>query len=166
MITNKDQKGQSLLEVLTALGVAAVVIVALSILAVSSLRNAQHARSQTEATKFVNEGIEQVRTVRDQKGWNAFGGYTINSCYVVDTTVSPWSLTNNGGVVVCGSGGEPIGSTQFKREIKLEDANLSGGTPGCSTGPCPGRKITVSVFWTDSFGLNTSQASTVLTEWK
>lgn len=165
MITNlRTESGQSLLEVLTALGVAAIVVVALSVLAVSSLRNAQHARAQAEATKFVNEGIEQVRTVRDQQGWNTFSTFSVtppNNCYSVNTSSTPWILQGE----TCGT--PPIvGSTQFTREIQLEDASIDVVSSGCLSPPCPGRRVTVTVSWTDSFGPNTSQAATILTQWK
>jgi type II secretory pathway pseudopilin PulG len=166
MIISKKQKGQTLLEVLTALGVAVVVIVALSILAVSALRNAQHAKAQAEATKFVNEAIEEVRAVRDQRGWSTFSSFSVtppDNCYSV-TSSTPLNLVS----VSCG--GSPIvGSTQFTREIKLDGKDVTGGPsePGCPIGnTCPGRMITVSVFWTDAYGSNTSQATTILTEWK
>jgi len=161
----KNQEGQSLLEVLTALGVASVVIVALSVLAVSALRNAQHAKAQAEAAKYVSEAIEEVRAVRDQRGWSDFSTYAVDACYKVNRASSPWSLETS--TVVCGGGGEAVGSSKFNREIKLERQDLAAGSPGClGSNPCPGRKITVSVYWTDAFGPNTSQATTILTEWK
>jgi type II secretory pathway pseudopilin PulG len=147
-IGNKRQEGQSLLEVLTALGVAVIIIVALSILAVSSLRNAQHARAQAEATKYVNGGLEQVRTVRDRQGWSMFFSYAVPKCYSVQT--SDWTLQEDSSC-----SGVPVSG--HIRTILLEDQTTPEGE---------GRKVTVTVSWTDSFGPNTSSATTILTKWK
>ncbi|OGD86187.1 hypothetical protein A2Z23_03160 [Candidatus Curtissbacteria bacterium RBG_16_39_7] len=151
-MNNKNNSGQSLLEVLTALGVAAVIIVALTTLAVTSLRNAQHARSQTTATKLASEGIEQVRTVRDRQGWTAFYLYVFGKCYTVDTT--NWILQNAEDPPCDGM--EVSGYSGYVRKIFLENESTGG----------EGRKITVTVTWTDSFGENTSQATTILTKWQ
>lgn len=66
-LTSK-QNGQSLVEVVVALSVAAVIITALLIVVITSLRNAQLSQTQSRATKYAQEGLEKVRAIRDRDG--------------------------------------------------------------------------------------------------
>ncbi len=65
-----DQKskvsGQSLIEVLAALGVVVLVILALIIATTLSIRNATFAKNQSMATNYAQEGMELLRSCRDQ----------------------------------------------------------------------------------------------------
>lgn len=148
---SNHQKGQSLLEVLLALGVAIIIIVSLSALAVYGLRNAQHGKNVETATRLAGQGAEQVRTVRDRQSWQVFRTYPVNSCFQVET--SNWTLQQ------AGCGGVPLLNefSNFLREIRLTDA---------TTGAGEGRKITVTVFWTDTAGTNQINTDTILTQWQ
>lgn len=61
-----SEKGQTLVEVVVALGVAVLVIIALVAATTTSVRNAQFAKNQSLATKYAQEGMEKVRALRDQ----------------------------------------------------------------------------------------------------
>lgn len=145
--------GQTLIEVLAAVAVAAVIIVGVTLLAFSGLRNVKQARNQSQAARYVQEGLEQVRAVRDQQSWTDFAAYAPGNYYDVVKTTSPWSLqllTNPNTKV-------PIPSTIFEREIYLDDS---------SVGVDDGRKVTVIVYWVDPQGNNLSSSSTILTKWR
>lgn len=158
----RSQRGQSLIEVMAALGVVAVVIVGIAILAFSSLKDVQHGRNQVQASRLVAEGLEQVRIVRDQIGWSKFYATYNIGCYKVDTSSSPYTMQS----IDCGGEWLSVPLAQFRRLIVLEDQHLVDPDAGCSLPGCPGRKITASVFWEDTQGQQTSAASTVLTQWK
>lgn len=160
-IVFKKNRGQSLIEVMAALGVVAVVIVGIAILAFSSLRDVQHGRNRVQASRLVSEGLEQARVVRDQKGWSYFN--SLSGCYKVDTSSSPWSMEP---LTTCGGEYLSVPLQQFRRAILLEDQNLEDPTIGCPSPGCPGKKVTVTVFWEDAQGQQTSLASTILTKWK
>ncbi|MGB9911060.1 MAG: type IV pilus modification PilV family protein [Microgenomates group bacterium] len=68
----KDKKGQALFEVVIAIGVILILVVALIITATYSLRNAEFSRSQMLATKYAQEAIEKIRLFRDNNPWNTF----------------------------------------------------------------------------------------------
>ncbi len=61
-----EQKGQTIIEVLVSLMIASLMMGALVIAIVISLRNAQFSQNQTQATKLAQEAIEKVRTMRDR----------------------------------------------------------------------------------------------------
>lgn len=67
-----DENGQTLLELIVVIGVAVIVIGALVFATISSLRNAQFAKNQSQATKLAQEGIERARLGRDRN--QAIGG--------------------------------------------------------------------------------------------
>lgn len=71
-----SNKGQTLVEVLLAIGVAGLVLIGLTRATTAALRNAQFARNQALATEYCLEGMEKVRKIRDQEPdvfWNKSG---------------------------------------------------------------------------------------------
>ncbi len=66
------RRGQMLLEVVLALAIVTVVMVALVQLSTRSIKNSDFSRSQTEATSYANEAMEWIRTDRNTKGWGAW----------------------------------------------------------------------------------------------
>ncbi len=60
------QKGQSLLEIVTLTGVILAVVTGLTITVINGLKNSQFSQNQTQATKLAQEGLEEVRTIRDR----------------------------------------------------------------------------------------------------
>lgn len=61
-----SESGQSLLEVITASAVGILVVTALTVATIFSLRNATFAKNSIQATKLAQEGIERVRSGRDR----------------------------------------------------------------------------------------------------
>lgn len=155
------RSGQTLIEVLAATGVAAVIIMSITLLAFSSLQNVQQGKNQAQASRYVSEGLEQVRSVRDQQGWTAFissTNYPVPGYYSVVTSTNPWTL-------MAATAGNPVSitGTIFSREILLEDASLIiDATPSNDDG----RRVTVSLYWDDSKGRNKISSSTILTKWR
>lgn len=67
------QKGQTIIEILVAIAVGAIVLTAVAASATITVRNADFAKKKTEAVKYVDEGIENVRIVRDTAvSWEVF----------------------------------------------------------------------------------------------
>lgn len=60
------QAGQSLIEVIIAISVGILVVTALTIATIFSLRNAQFSKNSAQATQLAQEGIDRVRTGRDR----------------------------------------------------------------------------------------------------
>lgn len=129
-------KGQSLIEVLIALGIISMVITGVATIVTQSLTNAQFSKEQDTATKYAQEGLETVRSIRDQN-YNAFALLNGRYCLAKNTQslgdIQPSCATPN--------------VDQFIREVAIET------TPGCNANVS---KVTVTVSWTDGKCLSSS----------
>src|SRR3990167_5991535 len=61
----KNEKGQSLIELLVALGIGVIIISSLVSLGNASTRRATGSRQENEASKLSQEGLEIMRHIRD-----------------------------------------------------------------------------------------------------
>jgi prepilin-type N-terminal cleavage/methylation domain-containing protein len=122
-----NMKGQTLIEVLVALGLAGVVITAATIVVTASLNNAQFSRDQQLATNYAQEGMEIVRQIR---GYDitGFRGYSGTYCLAKGqlTLSSPQSLC-------------PTNVDIFTRSVVIEQSQ-------CATNVA---RVSVNVAWTD-----------------
>lgn len=128
---NKFEHGQTLIEVLVALGAAIAVLFGITIAVLSSLNNAKFTQNQNLANKYAAQGMEIVRQLRDSSS-SGLSQYS-NTYYCLDQN---GNLTAKG--LECG---QNVGV--FVREVKLEQNSSScGGGTGVSS--------TISVSWSDS----------------
>ena len=146
----KNQKGQSLFEVVLSLAVITVVIVALIILAYSSIRNANYSKNQTLATKHSQEVIEWLRGERDSdfdffydKALTAGGG---SYCFPsLSWTAAKLGSCDDSDVIV---------GTILKREIFFTIVDLAN------------IEVQAVVYWDDAQGLHEVRAITNYTDWR
>lgn len=165
-----NTKGQSLLEITIAIGVAVLVISALTITTLIGLRNSQFSQNQILATKYAQEGLEKVKSMRlrneivctngglTQRTWiasdpsNMWGlaiDATTPTTFYIDPSASPTcKLSDSPGLI---SSEDPITGTIFTRRILISD--YSGSTQ---------KKFVSKVAWTDSTGTHKSEISTIL----
>lgn len=138
-------KGQTLIEVLVALGVAGLVLSAIGVSIGSALNNTQFSKNQNTASQYAQEGMEQVRKLRDSQ-WATFSGL-VPSNGVSDYCLDQGSATFKRAGSECSLSSFNIDNT-FVRKISLEK----------NGSPCSGNatKVVVSVSWTDNkcTGLN------------
>lgn len=130
----KKQRGQTLLEILIALGASVFVLSAITVVVISSLSGTQFTKNQNLAKQYAQEGIEVVRRIRDSGGWTGFstlnGRYCLSAGSTLLPSASPPCTTRNVGGV-------------FVREIQIVAGNCpSGGGPNGST-------VTSTVSWAD-----------------
>jgi Tfp pilus assembly protein PilV len=179
-----NQKGQSLVEVVIALAIAVTIVIAFTNATISSIRNANYAKNQNQATKYVQQALEVIRAIRDQDGTidgtNAFStlfntaqntavgstGYTGN-CYKLvkdsSTKLYLFQMTKSTSCTETAADDEQL-DTQFYRKINISD---DGADTPLTTPPTYSRKkIRVKVYWTDSKGTHSSDITTYLTKWK
>lgn len=147
-LTRKNlESGQSLVEAMIALGVAVIVIVALVNLSLVSLRSSTIAQSQLTAKNLANQGLEIVRSLRDQDWGNlpvtSTEPYYLNSDKT-DLVDSPVEKIDK----------EP-GDGFFTRKIFVADV-----------GDDQKKQVTCVVEWTDSSGDKQVSVSTYLTNWR
>ena len=69
----KHAKGQTIIEVLIAIGAGVLILTTIASTAVITIRNARFSKQKTEALKYLQEGIENVRIARDNAAtWEDF----------------------------------------------------------------------------------------------
>ncbi len=66
IVTKKG--GQTLLEVILSIGILAIVLTALAVLGMTTLKTSKSSLSRSEAIKLASAGIEATRYVRDKSG--------------------------------------------------------------------------------------------------
>lgn len=76
------ESGQSLIEVVITLTITVVVLGALVITVLTSMRNAQFAQNQARATKYAQEAIDQIRSIRDRNGLITFASTSNPTCCI------------------------------------------------------------------------------------
>lgn len=93
----KPQLGQTIIEILIAIAVGALVLTAITATATVTVSNADFAKKKTEAVKYVEEGIENVRIARDNAdSWGEFkAGYPLGDTPATGYTRTA-TLTDNG----------------------------------------------------------------------
>lgn len=129
--SNKFEHGQTLIEVLVALGAAIAVLFGITIAVLSSLNNAKFTQNQNLANKYAAQGMEIVRQLRDSSSSGLFQYQNIYYC-LGQQDENP---TKKG--LECG---QNVGV--FVREVKLEQNSSSCGGTGVLS--------TILVSWSDS----------------
>lgn len=144
----KYNEGQSLFEVILALALSTLIIVALVSLVTNSIKNATYSKNKTYATRYTQEATEWLRGQRDID-WDAF--YTnVTACpptYEQCLDTLTWSNCNT-----C-SDAEFIKDI-FKREVVFTNITADSIT------------VEVKTYWTDAQGIHEVQSSTILTDWR
>src|SRR5688572_16290991 len=175
------ENGQTLLELMVVVTISTIIIGALVFATISSLRNTQFSKDQSQATKLAQEAIEKVRTGRD-RGTAITGSFVIGSATIDSWQDSDlWSQQINGncgntslvpptycyfristlgdlqyliaGSDIPSSAEDPLGNGRFKRVVILSDDSTSYGTQ---------KTVTVIVRWKDFAGDHDSRLTTVL----
>ena len=139
--------GQSLVEVVIALGVVVILAVSLVTTSLVTQRTSRNARNNTQATKLIQQSIENLRVLRDRKGFSALVNSSFNGCWkLVSTNSDPklWELKNSAPdtcpEII------PLNQTDFSRRIIIEN-------PSAPLDPNKAKKITAEVTWTDIGGI-------------
>lgn len=173
----KMSKGQSLFEVVLALGLAALIMVALVTLVASSIRNTTFARKKTVATRHAQEATEWLRGQRDE-GWDAFmlaPDTSTGILYCPDSLqlhrrcleARPFSWTNCG---PCDEDTELIDDV-YRREIifeckRVDDAAPEGTFRECTATDVNAVDATVEVSWEDAQGQHMIESATSFSDWR
>jgi Tfp pilus assembly protein PilW len=172
----KNNTGQTLVEVVVGLALAILVLGALINVVITSLYNANYAKSQAEATKIAQQMMEKIRIERDSLGYSKFievYGDTVNhsyKCYWYNSQVSPPIFQRFGNNVdECGLINKQdftnpySSSTKFKHLITIV-TDPSGCGSNCA-------EVQISIYWADSncpkndLFCHKSQINSYLTKW-
>lgn len=137
--------GQSLFEVVVALAVVTLIIIALVALASTSIRNVDFSKNKTLATRYSQEAIEWLRGERDFD-FDAFYQKALTPTWCMDTLV----LDDIG---QCDTT-EVIAGTIFRREAAFSIINSANV------------EAEVNVYWEDAQGLHEVKTVTNFTDWR
>lgn len=131
----KNQSGQTLVEVLVALGIAVILLSGLTLAVLSALSNTTFSRNQNLATQYGQEAIEQMRTMRDSN-YATFSQLSGTYCFAKTCS----SVTTTAGI--CGTQTNCAKNIDnfFQRRIII---TRNDGTCGGAT------KVQADVLWTD-----------------
>lgn len=173
-----NQKGYTLVEVIISIAVSVLVIGALTFATISSLRNAQLAKRQSQATKYAQQGLEKVRSFRDRDGAVATNFPAQPTNFSGLWTIYMSSDTGNCPAGICyfrisnettltqglaSTANEDLEGGTFKRQIQVVDQDICGSgatqTSQCYTKE---KQVTSLVRWTDFAGDHESKLTTVL----
>lgn len=165
-------KGQSLLEMVIALGLVLAVISAVAIVTLNSMQNSQFSKNQVQATKLAQDGIDKVRTIKSRNytvcgltptaKWRDF--FTDKTCPTSADCVYQLRSTS-----ACG-GTDPVSlnptSASSPEQITLDGVTFSRIVTVVNYESVINRKeVTVTVSWTDISGPHSSKLVTVLTDY-
>ena len=142
------QKGQSLFEVVLALGVITLITVGMVILATNSIKNATFSKNKNIATKYAQEAIEWLRSVRDTNP-SLFIANSITASYCLDTL--SWANTGS-----CGSS-EYLGGTIYLRQVNFSSSVVSGKNLV---------EAEVVVSWSDPSGSHSVKSTTSFADYR
>ncbi len=146
------KSGQSLLEVVVAVGIVAALAVALLTTSLLTQKTSRSTALNTQASKLVQQDIEQMRIFRDRNGLSAFPASDGN-CFILnssDPVPTNWTLDL---CTAATSNGKPevFNNVTFLKRIAISTQSVNK------------KKVVVSVSWTDSSGLQTVSNTTIFT---
>jgi Tfp pilus assembly protein PilV len=147
---SKSSLGQSLIEVLAALAIILLVIVALIRATTISMKSSDFSKTQVLATSYAQEAIEWVRAERD-RDWDNIADRAGSTFCLNSESLSDWPSSS-----LC-SGDEEYGlAGRFKREVTLTAVGGEGNRV----------EVKVILSWQDASGEHQSQLTTYLSNWR
>ena len=139
-------RGQSLFEVIIAVGLSALILSGVVSLAATSVRNSSFTRNNAQATKYAQEAMEWLRGQRDS-GWTNLSSHSdASGLFSCLNTLPP----STWGSVCSGT----ITDTIFVRDVTLTLVNSSR------------IDALVNVSWTDAQGTHNVESQTRFTNWR
>jgi type II secretory pathway pseudopilin PulG len=153
----KFQKGQSLFELLLAIGISAMIIVVLVSLVSNALQNATFARNETLAARYAEAATEWLRGQRDNNITtfvsNAVSAPTSWCLRDENLTDSSWNRH-----APCSTGAsDRITGTPFYRQVDFMVNTVSGKRIYTAD---------ITVSWTDSNGQHRVKSTTKFSDWR
>lgn len=167
-----DQTGQSLLEITISIGIAIVVVAAVTITTINGLKNSQFSQNQVQATKLAQQGLENIKAIKhrncpvkllpdplnpaNHRYWTTDTGQTLiwndsdfafpNDNRTFRLSLSPCEMVEDSTVQQLG--------TIFSRTIKINNGDGANQ-----------KKVTSRVNWSDFSGTHQSELITILTNY-
>jgi len=151
--------GQSLVEVVVSVGIAVMLAISLITTSLITQKSARSARNNSQATKLVQQTLEQLRVFRDRNGFSVstFPSVLAITCFTFATpdlnVPSAWTLTSGCSTSQTVS----LGTTIFTRKVEMINEPLVTAEK---------RLITVTVSWDESGQTRSAKSQTFLSLWQ
>lgn len=141
----KSSRGQTLVEVIVAIGVVVLLVTGLIVSTSVSLKASQYGKMRSLGIQYAQEAVEATRNLRDS-GWNTFAVYG-------GVTPISWCLNKAG---------------EWTQMIGACSSNIDNFYTRVVTFTWndPRMKVDVFVTWVDGAKTYTSSLSTYFTQWK
>lgn len=136
-------KGQSLIEIVIAVGVVILLVTGLIVGTTASIKGSEFSTNKSRGFKYAQEAMEIIRSMRDQS-WASVGAKS--GLWCLDKT-GTWS--------------QPLGSTCNVNIDSFFTRSVTFTWDGVNNR----MRVDITVTWTDS-GVHTSKLVTYFTEWK
>lgn len=152
MLKAKGQRlnaGQSLFEVVLALGVITAIIVGVVSLTANSIRNSVYSRNKTLATRYASEATEWLRSQRDVLGFDYFKTRAQPGTHCLKNLV--WTGVGN-----CTSGDKIAGTSLF-RDVAFTNNLVDQKTI---------IEVDIRVYWHDAQGDHEVVSATNFSDWR
>ena len=145
------RQGQSIYEVVLAIGVVTAVLVAIVALVSLTQRNAILAKNRAKATRLTQEASEWLRSQRNTD-WNIFYAKA-------GSPAKTWCLNNLDFFQQssCSSSQYVTNNEPFRREVNLTSVNVTNGLQV---------RADIDVRWTDQQGTHNVTSTTYFTNWQ
>jgi len=145
----KTSAGQSLVEVVVAIGVMSLLLMALLALVSLSVKNSRVARDRSKAVALAQQGVELMRTYRDYS-------YTLLAAAAGETYVLAANWAVEDGLVTAGCDetsfmDETDYFSRCVRVIMVEPSQV---------------EVAVTVYWQEGNKLNATEQTTRLSSWQ
>ena len=154
--------GQSLIEVVVSVGVAVLLAVSLITTSLITQKSSRSARNNSQATKLVQQTLEQLRVLRDRKGFSVatFPDAPTPTCFTFNSTDPEpinWALiSTNCSDPLTNSQTITLDTTNFIRKIEMVNQGAINEK----------RLITVTVSWDESGQTRSVKSQTFLSLWQ
>lgn len=165
----KNHKGQTLMEIVFAVGVLALIGIGIVSLSTSAVRNNDFSETNTEANKFLQEGtewVEQLKTDSWQNIWPHSGGGAQGKHYCISDFQSNWSQEAKTNIpYYCDTPPatpQYIPGTTYYRNMHLVRVDLDGDALNGNESI----KVNMNIVWDDSKGTHSVGTTTYLTDWE
>ncbi|HJX46156.1 MAG TPA: hypothetical protein VJ399_03260 [Patescibacteria group bacterium] len=155
MKRNSLIKGQSMFEVVFALGIIALITVAIVSVSTVAIRNNISAKNKSLSGKYLNEMNEWLRNERDKSFPTFYAhGSNVGNKYCIDEINGGWSGAHPGS---CGPS-DYIPNTTFLRGFTLTTFTYANSQKAVSA--------SAYVQWNDAQGFHEARSVTVYTDWE
>lgn len=144
-------QGQSLMEVIIALAVTAIILTGIVSLTSKSVSTSTYSKNKSQANRYAGEAMEYVRTQKEHLGWSNFK--------TIITSPDPdiWCMKalefTSSGVCPSDDTGK-ISGTIFQRTLEVK--NVSNKT----------MEIEIKVIWSDEKGTHETYTVSAISDWR